>query len=102
MNGYTLEWLGPASDDLAEIVHYYRAAAGIDVARTVANKLITEINDLANFPYANPCTRYKTLQEKGFRVLITDNYLCFYKVLGQTVSIYRVLHGSRNYIKLFR
>lgn len=102
MNEYILEWLGPASDDIAEIVQYYKATAGIDVSRNIANKLITEINDLVNFPYKNPYARYKTLQEKGFRVLIIDNHLCFYKVLGKTVSIYRILHGSRNYFKLFR
>lgn len=98
MKGYTLEWLGPALDDIAEIAQYLKAEAGIDASEKMVNKLIQEINDLIDFAYANPYTRYKTLREKGYRVLIINHYLCFYKVLGKTISIYRVLHGSREII----
>jgi len=101
MREYSLEWLEPAFDDIAEIAQYYKASADMDVSRKMLKKIISGINDLINLPYAHPYVRYETLREKGFRVLIIDNYLCFYKVVGKTVSIYRVIHSSRNYNKLF-
>lgn len=102
MKEYIIEWLGPASDDIAEIAQFYKATASLSVSRTIVSRLFTEIDELARYPYANPYARYKTLQEKGFRVLILDHYLCFYKVSGSIVTIYRILHSSRNYIKLFK
>jgi toxin ParE1/3/4 len=102
MSELTLEWLGPASDDIAEIVQYYKTTAGVEVSRKISSRIIAEINNLVNFPYANPYARYLSLQEKGYRVLLVDNYICFYKVISKTISIYRIFHSSRNYIKLFR
>lgn len=102
MKEYIIDWLGPALDDITEIAQYYKSTAGLSVSRTIVNRLFEEINQLIRYPYANPYARYKTLQDKGFRVLIVDHHLCFYKVSGNKVTIYRILHSSRNYIKLFR
>jgi addiction module RelE/StbE family toxin len=102
MNEYSIEWMEPSVDDLAEIARYYKATAGSEAGSKVLNTILSKINELVEYPYANPYIRYETLREKGFRVLVIDNYLCFYKVAGKTVSIYRVLHSSRNYAKLFR
>ncbi|MBH0207806.1 MAG: type II toxin-antitoxin system RelE/ParE family toxin [Nitrospira sp.] len=32
----------------------------------------------------------------GYRVLVIDNYLVFYKAKGTTLLVYRILHGARD------
>ncbi|MEP6890052.1 MAG: type II toxin-antitoxin system RelE/ParE family toxin, partial [Nitrospirota bacterium] len=36
----------------------------------------------------------------GYRVLVVDNYLVFYKVKGKTILVYRILHGARDIMHL--
>ena len=36
----------------------------------------------------------------GYRYLIALDYLIFYKIEGNTIFVYRILHGARNYKSL--
>jgi plasmid stabilization system protein ParE len=35
-----------------------------------------------------------------YRYLVCGNYLIFYKIEGDAVSVYRVLNGSRDYLPI--
>ncbi len=41
------------------------------------------------------------MSESGFRMIAVNKYLLFYKVYPEKVDILRVLHGARDYPKLF-
>jgi plasmid stabilization system protein ParE len=36
------------------------------------------------------------LARLDYRVVVTDNYLIFYKISGKTVRVYRIMHGARD------
>ena len=42
------------------------------------------------------------MRESGFRMLIIDSYLLFYKIYDKEIDILRVLRGDRDYPSLFQ
>ena len=42
------------------------------------------------------------LAQHQYRKLICGNYVCIYKVIGQTVYVYRIVDGRTDYPKLLR
>ena len=55
-----------------------------------------------DFPYSGSVPHYATLRRQGYRVLIVERHLVFYKVneSQQIVTIYAVVDGRREYRKL--
>ena len=66
------------------------------------NKRQELINNLKDFPYSGSVPHYATLRRQGYRVLIVERHLVFYKVneSQQIVTIYAVVDGRREYRKL--
>ena len=60
------------------------------------------INKLADFPEMGVKPRYKSLRLQGFRVLIVESHLVFYKVFNEAreIIIYRIFHGKQEYKNL--
>ena len=104
---YRIERTAKAEEQIRDIV-LYRAeiTSSIDSALGLLDQLETGINTLSRFPesgaqpYHAPVTR--EFLARGFRVLIVDKYLVFYKVdHGQSlVTIYAVVDGRRDYLNL--
>ena len=66
------------------------------------DKIEKAINNLKDFPYSGSVPHYATLRRQGYRVLIVERHLVFYKVneSQQIVTIYAVVDGRREYRKL--
>jgi toxin ParE1/3/4 len=57
---------------------------------------------LETFPLIGATPKIQGLAEKGYRMLVIDDYLVFYVLLGdETVEIRRILSGKRDYRFLF-
>ena len=55
-------------------------------------------NQLRSFPETAPIARDKRLAKEGYRVMLLQySYLLFYRMHDETVYIYRVVDGKRNY-----
>jgi len=82
-----------ARADLRDIVRYLRAAASDDIAKATADKIIAAAESLSTMP-----TRQRTRNrlQTGLRNLSVGNYMIFYRIVGATVSVVRILHGSRD------
>lgn len=71
---------------------------------TAAENLIDKIEDrilqLEMFPYSCELVQDEALRTKGYRKLIIDNYIVFYKVedIEGQVVIMRILYGAQNYL----
>ncbi len=100
---YRIERTAKTEEQIRDIV-LYRAeiTSSIDSALGLLDKLETGINTLSRFPESGAQPRYRALRARGFRVLIVDKYLVFYKVdHGQSlVTIYAVVDGRRDYLNL--
>lgn len=96
---FTVRLLEAAEDDLFEIVTYVatdRPAA----ATAIAERLEKSMGLLGASPRLGRVPREPDLAELGYRYLVVDDYLVFYKIEGRYVLVYRILHGARDYESL--
>lgn len=92
-----------AEDQLRDIIFYIADDSGdVDVALRYLEKIETAINRLQNFPNSGSVPRYSILKKQGYRVLIVEKHLVFYKVNeeNKTVIIYAIVDGRREYRNL--
>lgn len=92
-----------ASDQLYSIIQYIAEDSGsVDVALNYLSKLEAEIKKLTITPYIGSYPRYSTLKKQGYRVLIVQRHLIFYKVFEdkQQVIIYAVVDARQRYLNL--
>ena len=92
---YAIRYLPAAEQDLLSI-HDWIADDNLRRARSFVEELDKRISKLASHPRLGVVPRHPELKESGYRILIIDDYLAFYKVRGKTVQIRRVVHGSRH------
>lgn len=89
-----------ADEQLRNIIFYIAEDSGsIDIALNYLDKIESAINNLSTFPYFGSTPRYTTLKRQGYKVLIVEQHLVFYKVddSNKAVVIYAVVDGRREY-----
>ena len=91
-----------ASDQLFDVIHYIADNAGANIALQYLDKLEAAVMNLADFPYSGTVPRYSILKKQGYRVLIMERHLIFYKVdeEKQTVMIHAIVDGRQEYKNL--
>lgn len=98
-NNYTVRLLSVAERDLQELLSYL-AAENPTAAATALDRIESQLHALQQHPLLGRAPNDPTIARLGYRVLVIDNYLAFYKVKGKTVLIHRVLHGARDFVRL--
>ena len=78
------------------------AIGGHKAINAAREKIEKAILNLEAFPYSGHIPRYAILKRQGYRVLIVERHLIFYKVNDneKLVMIYAVIDGRREYINL--
>ncbi|MDO4331074.1 MAG: type II toxin-antitoxin system RelE/ParE family toxin [Eubacteriales bacterium] len=92
-----------ADEQLREIIFYIADDSGsVDIALNYLDKIETAINHLEDFPLSGNVPRYSILRKQGYRVLIVERHLIFYKVdvINKVVTIYAIVDGRREYKNL--
>ena len=91
-----------ANDQLFDVIQYIADNAGANIALQYLDKLEAAVMNLADFPYSGTVPRYSILKKQGYRVLIVERHLVFYKVdeEKQTVMIHAVVDGRQEYRNL--
>ena len=92
-----------ADEQLREIIFYIAEDSGsVDIALNYLEKIEAAINNLENFPMSGSIPRYSILRKQGYRVLIVERHLVFYKVDDDKgmVIIYAIVDGRREYRNL--
>lgn len=90
-------------EQLREIIFYIADDSGsIDTALDYLNKIEEAIKRLEDFPMSGSIPRYSILRKQGYRVLIVERHLIFYKVNEdkKEVILYAVVDGRREYKNL--
>lgn len=89
-----------AVDDMDEIFSYI-SKENVVAAETLLEKLDQQIKDLSDFPNKGSVLleeEYSIIQ-RGYRFIVVHPYLVFYRIMGDTVIIHRILHGRRDYLR---
>ena len=92
-----------ADDQLREIIFYIADDSGsVDIALNYLEKIEKAIRQLEDFPDSGCIPRYSILKKQGFRVLVVERHLIFYKVNDKDhlVTIYAIEDGRREYKNL--
>lgn len=92
-----------AEEQLREIIFYIAGDSGdINIALGYLDKIETAINRLQEFPESGSVPRYSILKKQGYRVLIVERHLIFYKIneTDKLVIIYAIVDGRREYRNL--
>ena len=101
METYNVQFLQEALDDLEEIILYIAQDSRAS-ALSFHDKIIDRLNGLSTFPKMGRLIPDKKMADAGYRVLSIKPYLAFYRIIGETIFIYRILHGAMNYPLLYQ
>ncbi|MDR1114160.1 MAG: type II toxin-antitoxin system RelE/ParE family toxin [Candidatus Margulisbacteria bacterium] len=86
-----------AHNDIHQIVDYL-LANNKQAAAAFSQAIDRAQEQLALFPESAPISSNARLADEKYRALVLIyDYLLFYKIHKQTVVVYRVLNGKRNY-----
>ena len=100
---YRIERTDKADAQIWDIILYRAEVTGnTDAALKLLDKFESDVMQLAAFPESGSLPRYPALRARGYRVLIIEKYLFFYKVDHdqKTVTIHAVVDGRRDYLNL--
>ncbi len=99
MDKHYVEYLPLAYEDLEEIFTYI-VAYDPGAAANLLNEIDLAILNLEYFPNMGVTPKNRRLANKGYKMLVINDYLVFYVVVGDIVEIRRIVSGKRNYTKL--
>lgn len=96
-----LHYSRKAQRDLDAIWDFYLDEyQNVDAAVKIIDSITDDIDQLANFPELGPPLSSIADVESNYRFLVTGNYLSFYRIDGEDVSIDRILYGRRDYLSI--
>ena len=92
MQHYKVRITSTAFRDIDRIADYHLMRVGPNSAEAITDKLLDTISLLADSPFLGT--------ERHYRKLHCKDYVCIYRVVDDTVFVYRVVNGRMDYPKL--
>lgn len=92
-----------ADNQLRDIIYYIADDSGsVEIALKYLAKIEKGMMRLADFPESGSEPRYAILRKQGYRVLILEKHLAFYKIdkENEIVTIYAVVDSRQEYKNL--
>jgi len=83
-----------------EIMFTYISEDNKTAAEKLRKKIYNGIKELADFPFKYPIVQEEDAPgaERGYRYMVVNPYILFYKVLDDAIIIARVLHTRQNWL----
>ncbi|NCB09329.1 MAG: DUF3748 domain-containing protein [Bacteroidia bacterium] len=99
---YGDSWIG-AEGSMRAFIGKVRDENGVDYNYDLfVEKIINVMERLEEFPLSCPLVPDEELKSQNYRILVCDQYICIYRLLGETVFIYHIASGASEYGKLLR
>ena len=104
MAGYKVLRTDSADAHIHKIILYIAEEFGVDVALEKLEKLEHSIMLLGENPYLGMDPRYMVLRRQGYKVLILEKNLVFYKIdeKNKVVTVYAVVGQRQDYLNIIR
>lgn len=98
-NEYTLEFLPAAFNDMIGIISAFLMLESKQGAIRIKEKFNKAAEQVLAFPYSGMSVPDAKLSKSGFRMIVVEKYLMFYKVFEEEKKIvfYRILNGKTDY-----
>lgn len=93
-----------ADSQLHQIILYIAENWGADVALEKLEEMEHRIGEFAENPYIGTDPRYRVLRRQGYKVLILEKDLVFYKIKEEdkTVTVYAAVDQRQDYLNIIR
>ncbi len=98
---YNVCILPSAWEDLKQIEDYYSIKFGPASGLKVVEQILDTIDQLEEFPDLGSRTPDEWLNEMGYHMVISGDFVAFHRVIDTNVFIYHVANVKRDYSKLF-
>ncbi|MBS4021851.1 MAG: type II toxin-antitoxin system RelE/ParE family toxin [Dethiobacter sp.] len=92
--------INPVAISDVQLIKEHIAEDSPDAAAKFGNTLYSKIENLSDFPEIGTSLSTRINIKTDYSFIVYDRHLIFYKVEGQYVSVYRVLHGARDYLSI--
>ncbi len=104
MDKYTVIRTDTADALIHKIILDIAEKFGADAALDKLDELEKQIMLLTDDPYMGTEPRYMILRRQGYKVLITEKNLVFYKVdkIKKVVTVYAVVDQRQDYLNIIR
>ena len=101
---YTVVRTDTADEQIRKIILYINENFGSEIALRKLEELEESILHLGDNPNIGTIPRYHILRQQGYKVLILEKNLVFYKVddEGKRVIIYAVVDQRQDYLNIIR
>ena len=97
---FKLEILAPARSQMHEIARLHLELVEPASARKITDKIKHSLGNLTTHPHMGATFPDSELKREGYRKLICGQYLCVYRLIGETVFVYHIVDGRTNYQRL--
>ncbi len=104
MDKYTVIRTDTADALIHNIILDIAEKFGVEMALEKLEELEKQIMLLADNPYIGTDPRYMILRRQGYKVLITEKNLVFYKInkIQKVVTVYAVVDQRKDYLNIIR
>ena len=72
------------------------------VSGKITDRILDTLEKLEEFPLMGPLHSDEFLARMEYRKVVCGDYVCVYKLIDETVFIYRIVHGATDYPKQFK
>lgn len=93
-----IEWFSEARNEFRDYLLYYRNKVGVKYARDFSEKVLSSVEQLAQFPEMGVLRQNTLMGKYGFRALFVEQYVCVYRIEEDTVLIYHFSDARKNYM----
>jgi len=87
-----LRWTPAAFDDLEEIVTWIEQRGRDELARRIAESIVSALEQLQQFPELGRPTRRGSTREL---VIAGLPYVCIYRIRDDRIEVIRIKHGAQ-------
>ena len=102
MADYRVELLSAAWQDLDRIADFHMRMVGPVSAQKITDEILETLSRLSHFPMMGSLHPDDVLAKMEYRKILCLDYVCIYRVVNETVYVYRIVHGATNYPKYFK
>jgi len=92
--------LASAQRDLEAIARFHLEWVGPISSKKITDALYSSMTRLEEFPLLGKLIPDRGLAAEGYRILVSGDYLCIYRIVGSSVWIYHIAHKATDYPKL--
>jgi toxin ParE1/3/4 len=97
-----VEILESAWRELEEIADYHLMMVGPISAKKITDRILDALERLKTFSLSCPYVPDHELKGQDYRILVCDQYLCIYRLVGDVAYVYHIAHGSTEYGNLLK